>query len=692
VIRLRRRRGIAGTLLILVIVGGLAIAAVAQTGARGSAALAAIAPVQGTDVSSLQGASTSINWTDVAGAERYIAVKATEGNYYTNPDYKGDVTAAAAAGLYVMPYVFANPYESSASNVNAGNGWGTVQADYAWNQEINKATPAYKSSDLMLPVVVDLENDPYVNSETNSNACYGLSQPTMVAWITAFINEMKKDSGKTPIIYTTTGWWNSCTADSTLFKADPLWIASYGVSVPSIPAAWSNLTFWQYSESGTVPGIGGAVDLDSLGPTQISTINTAIPAEQIQTLSSLQAQANPSGYTATGLPPGVSISASGVITGKPTTLGQYSVTVTPPAGAVPASMAFTWTVRGAIAIAGATSRSSAVGTPVWFRISTSGPDQNAGYAPTVNVTGLPTGVSMSSAGLITGWPTRYGTFKVTVTASDALGGTGTSTFTWTVKAAAAAGTAGQIKQIGGSAKCLNDASSTSANGTVINLSTCTGKVNQRLTMVQDGTLRVGGKCLQVIGNSTANGAKVELEPCNSDDGSQVWQASTDGQLLNQQSGKCLDDPFAKAGNGTQPVIEPCANSTSQPNQHWLRPAAPLTSGQPGKCVGTSGTEAVLATCSTSSWQHWQPQANGTVSVNGWCLAEGGTAAGSKVSLVAAASCSSATTDKWKLVPDGLIATELVNTASGLCAADPATGTQLVIEPCTTAATDTWRLQ
>ena len=215
-IRLRRRRGIAGTLLILVIVVGLAIAAVAQSGARGSAALAAIAPVQGTDVSSLQGASTSINWTDVAGSERFIAVKATEGNYYADPDYQGDVTAAAAAGLYVMPYVFANPYQSSASNVNAGNGWGTVQADYAWNQEINKvAAPAYKSGSLMLPVAVDLENDPYVNTETNSNACYGLSQSTMVAWITAFVNEMKKDSGKAPIIYTTTGWWNSCTGDST---------------------------------------------------------------------------------------------------------------------------------------------------------------------------------------------------------------------------------------------------------------------------------------------------------------------------------------------------------------------------------------------------------------------------------------------------------------------------------------------
>ena len=333
-IRLRRRHGIAGTILVVVgLAATVAVAAAAatQTGASRSAALAAPTPVQGTDVSSLQGPSTSINWTDVARSERFVAVKASEGNYYTNPDYSGDVKSAVAAGLYVMPYVFANPYESNASSLNAGNGWGTVQADDGWKVIGAVTTPAYKTSDLMLPVVVDLENDPYVNTETDSNACYGLSQSTMVAWITAFIAEMKKDSGKTPIIYTTTGWWDSCTGDSSAFKADPLWIASYGVSVPSIPSVWSNLTFWQYSESGTVPGIGGEVDLDSLGPTQASRVNTAIAAEQIQTLSSLAAQAIPSGYTATGLPPGLSMSASGQITGKPTAVGSYAVTVTPPA-------------------------------------------------------------------------------------------------------------------------------------------------------------------------------------------------------------------------------------------------------------------------------------------------------------------------------------------------------------------------
>ena len=425
----------------LILVVGLALAAATQTALRGPAAQATTSttPVQGTDVSSVQG--SSINWASVAGSERFVAIKATEGNYYVDtPDYQADVTGAVAAGLYVMPYVFANPYGSNSSNVNAGNGWGNVQADYAW-KTIGAATPAYKSSPSMLPIAVDLEPDPYVNTETNSNECYGLSQSAMRAWIQSFLAEMKADSGKTPVIYTSTAWWNYCTGSAD-FKDDPLWLAPWGGSVPSIPPFWPNLTFWQYSDSGQVSGIGGAVDLDSLGPAQTGALHVVI-SEQIQTLSSLAAQDLPSGYSATGLPPGLSISATGLITGEPNAIGQYSVTVTTPAGAAPASMSFPWDVHGAITVSNATSRASKEGTPVSLAITASGPDQTAGFAPSFSATGLPPGLSISStSGLITGSPTSSGTFTVTVIATDALGGAGSAVFTWTVPQQATVGTSG----------------------------------------------------------------------------------------------------------------------------------------------------------------------------------------------------------------------------------------------------------
>lgn len=666
---------------------GLVTAVAARTAASAPVALAASAvlvslptplPVpDGTDVSSANG--SSINWAGVAGSMRFAAVKATEGDYYTDPDYSADVTKAAAAGLYVMPYVFANPYP--------GNGTGTAQADYAWNKEIGKVTdPAYRSSARMLPVAVDLEPDPYAAQEKNGNQCYDLSPASMVTWIRDFISAAKADSGKTPVIYTTTAWWDACTADSKAFSEDPLWIASYGVTVPAIPSAWASLALWQYSQSGTVSGMSGAADLDSLGPTQAGPLNTAIPAEQVQTLTSLSSGATATGYRQSGLPPGVSMSSSGQIAGKPAAAGQYTVTITSPAGAVPPSMSFTWDVYGVITLAVA-SRSSAAGTPIWLKVPVSGPDRNAGAVPALSATGLPPGLSMTSAGVITGWASRPGRYEVAITAADALGGTGRTSFTWTVTAAAATGPAGPVRQAGGSGKCLNDPGGRVANGTRLNLWTCTGRPDQRWTSVQDGTLRTGGKCLATVGDRTASGAGLALAACDAADGAQHWVAGTDGQLVNPQSGMCLDVPVARAVNGTQPVIEPCARSAGQPNERWLRPAAAVTSGEPGKCLAVSRTAVVLAACANVAAQRWQPQPDGTVRVNGKCLVEGGATARSPLS---AGPCSGAA-GTWALIWAGPIATELVSAASGLCVSVPAAGTRLVIAPCASAPATTWRV-
>ena len=672
-------------MLILVITAGLALAAVAQTAVRGPAAQAATTQpaVEGTDVSNLT--TGTYNWPAVKAAGiSFMGILAYDGASVSNPIYGSQVTGALGQGLYVMPYVVADPLKVAT---------GTLQfTQHAWGAINGVSGHPYTKGGQYLPIVLDMESQPLVTSET----CYGLTQAQMVTWISQFIAAANKQTGLRTVVYSNPNWWQQCTGNTTNASVvgEPLWIADYGVSSPAIPPGFPGYTFWQSSDSGTVNGIpGGAADLDNmLGAPATDTVSTT-GSLQLETLNTLAGQTV--SYSSAGsLPAHFTLSSGGALSWSSASVGTYSLAVNSTSTAatvIPSSLAVNLRVHGAITIAN-TARSSTAGTPVSFRIATSGPDQNAGDSPTLKATGLPSGVSMTSAGVVTGWPTRYGAFKVTVSASDALGGTGSASFTRTVKAAADAGSGGQIKQAGGSGKCLEDPAGKTANGTVMNMSTCTGNAYMRWTLVQDGTLRNGGKCLQVVGNGTANGTKVELEPCNSDDGSQVWQASTDGQLLNQQSGKCLDVAITTAVNGTMPVLWTCANLTTQPNEHWLRPVAPITSGEPGKCVGTSGTEAVLATCSTSGWQHWQPQANGTVSVNGWCLAEAGTAAGSKLSLLAAASCSASSADKWKLAPDGLIATELINTASGLCAADPATGTQLVTEPCAATATATWRFQ
>jgi GH25 family lysozyme M1 (1,4-beta-N-acetylmuramidase) len=684
VTRLRRRHGIAGS--ISIVVAALALAAVTQTAVRGPAALAATTQptVEGTDVSNqTQG---TINWPQVqAAGMSFVGIMAYDGASVPNPNYESQVTGALDAGLYVMPYVVADPLKVAT---------GAEQfTEKAWPAISSITAAPYKKGGRYLPIVLDMESQPLVTPK----ACYGLTPTQMVTWIGQFITAANEQTGLSTVVYSNPNWWQACTGNTTAFAGDPLWIADYGVASPAVPPGWHGYTFWQSSDSASVNGIPDPADADlddMLGaPPTVTASKGASGSIQLETLNSLAGQ--PVSYAPAGsLPSYLALSAAGKLSwSSSAAVGEHSVTVTPtstaatPATVIPSSLALTVRVHGAIAVA-KTSRSSTVGTPVWFRITTSGPDQNAGYAPTLSATGLPPGVSMTSAGVVTGWPTRWGTFKVTVAAADGLGGTGTASFTWTVKAAAASGTAGPIKQVGGSGKCLDDPSGKTANGTRIDLSSCTGKVSQRWTAVQDGTLRTGGKCLETVGNSTASGAKVQLEPCNSDDGAQLWRAAADGQLVNPQSGKCLDVPAARAANGTQPVIEPCANSASQRGEHWLRPAAAVTSGQPGKCMGASGTAAVLVTCANTSGQHWQPQPDGTVRVNGRCLLEGGATVRSTLSI---GSCSGAAATKWKLVSAGPIATELVNTASGLCASIPATGTRLVLAACANAAATTWRL-
>jgi hypothetical protein len=320
------------------------------------------------------------------------------------------------------------------------------------------------------------------------------------------------------------------------------------------------------------------------------------------------------------------------------------------------------------------------------RLAASGPDSRVGFAPTLAAKGLPAGLSMTSAGAITGWLNRPGTYKVAITAADALGGAGSASFTWTVKAAPGSGTAGQVRQIDGSGKCLNDPSA--ANGARIDLWTCTGRSDQSWTFAQDGTLRTAGKCLDVVNGSRSSGAQLQLYTCDSADASQLWQAATDGQLVNGKSQLCLDVPVASAANGSRPVIARCANSTSQPNEHWLRPAAAITSSRGGKCIAASGAAVMLAACANVAAQHWQQQPDGTLRLTGKCMAEGGATVRSTLSV---GSCSGAAATKWKLVSAGPIASELVNTASGLCASIPATGAQLTIAPCGNTPATTWHL-
>src|SRR5215469_1633574 len=165
--------------------------------------------LNGIDVASGQHPSgAAIDWTKVAAAGyQFAAIKATEGNYYTNPYYVSDAQEATAAGMYVAAYDFANPKPQ--------NGTAIQQADYAAlnaGKAQNTTGASYKAGGHYLPLMLDIEYNPYTTDGTNS--CYSLSPAQMVSWISSFMTEATKDTGTTPIIYAPPNWWDTCTGNS----------------------------------------------------------------------------------------------------------------------------------------------------------------------------------------------------------------------------------------------------------------------------------------------------------------------------------------------------------------------------------------------------------------------------------------------------------------------------------------------
>ncbi len=150
--------------------------------------------------------------------------------------------------------------------------------------------------------------------------------------------------------------------------------------------------------------------------------------------------------------------------------------------------------------------------------------------------GLPAGLSISSAGVISGTPTANGTSTVTVTAKDGNGACATQSFVWTVAPGTAAASPGVTGPVTGyQGLCLDVRSANGADGTPVQVYTC-------------------------------NGTVVQLYTCNGT-GAQKWQSQSSGELVNSQSGNCLDDT-GYGGSGTQVQIWSCGDTA---NQQWKLP-------------------------------------------------------------------------------------------------------------------------
>lgn len=204
---------------------------------------AAAGQTEGIDVSHWQG---TIDWARVASAGKTFAfLKASQGTSYRDATYATNRANANAAGIPIGAYHFADVTKSPSAATGA-----KAEADWF----VSVAQPAAGD----LPPVFDIE--------TNN----GLGQVALTDWAMTWLERVRQLTGIYPMVYTSPSGWNTRFGTSGNVVAESgyglLWIAHWTTNPsPTIPAnnwAGNGWTFWQYTSSGTVSGIAGAVDLD----------------------------------------------------------------------------------------------------------------------------------------------------------------------------------------------------------------------------------------------------------------------------------------------------------------------------------------------------------------------------------------------------------------------------------------------
>lgn len=190
-------------------------------------ASASLSVVQGIDVSHYQG---EVAWHEVAQAGYAFAfVKATQGITSVDPQLEANWNGTSAAGILRGAYHFYEPADDP-------------------EQQAEHFLTAVSFGSGALPPTLDIEIS---GGQSASTICEGIG-----VWLA----KVKDVTGQTPLVYTAPTFW--ATLNTARFGEYPLWVAEYGVSSPKIPSGWKSWTFWQHSESGTVSGISGSVDLN----------------------------------------------------------------------------------------------------------------------------------------------------------------------------------------------------------------------------------------------------------------------------------------------------------------------------------------------------------------------------------------------------------------------------------------------
>lgn len=119
-----------------------------------------------------------------------------------------------------------------------------------------------EAADLFVSLVGQLgpgDLQPVIDVETAD----GVSANNILDAIQEWMEAVEAALNRQIIIYTYTPFWTNTLGNSNRFSDRALWIAEYtSAPQPHFPSAFPHFSFWQYSETGKVPGISGTVDMD----------------------------------------------------------------------------------------------------------------------------------------------------------------------------------------------------------------------------------------------------------------------------------------------------------------------------------------------------------------------------------------------------------------------------------------------
>jgi hypothetical protein len=378
-----------------------------------------------------------------------------------------------------------------------------------------------------------------------------------------------------------------------------------------------------------------------------STLTNGAVSLQMSGTDSSSASTYSLQWAATGLPPGLSISSSGLITGTATTNGTYTpVVYAGDQSGGSGSASFTWTVEPDTVTV---SNPGGQSTPTNGSVSLQMTGNSSGSNPlTWSAAGLPPGLSIGSGtGLITGTATTNGTYSTTVTVSDSTDASDSVTFGWTVAADTVTVTQPGSQTGFAQAHASLQLSGTSIFGFTPLTWTSTG-LPAGMTLNPGTGLITGAPAKAGSYKVTVTATDTDLSPGSV---SFTWTVKADaGKPVKETSaGRCLTDTGSLAAAGTAVTVAACKTSGAQ---DWRMSASPGALSVFGLCLadpkgGGTGTHLDLAACKHAAAQEWTYKSDGeyVLKANGLCLTDpkDSKTKGTEVTITA---CKDSTSQKW----------------------------------------------